>query len=61
MYAIDDKETGFTWAAGGGTQISLGKKFGLRASIDYLNVKWAEMNYGHVRASAGAYLLLGCQ
>jgi len=61
MYSSEDKETGFTWAAGGGTEIPLSKKFGLLASVDYLNVKWADTNYGHVRVGAGAYLQLGCQ
>ena len=61
MYTSEDKETGFTWAAGGGTEIPLSKKFGLLASVDYLNVKWADTNYGHVRVGAGAYLQLGCQ
>ena len=60
MYTSEDKETGFTWAAGGGTEIPLSKKFGLRASVDYLNVKWAETNYGHVRVGAGAYIKMGC-
>jgi len=60
MYTSEDKETGFTWAAGGGTEIPLGKKFGLRSSVDYLNVKWAETNYGHLRVGAGAYIKIGC-
>ncbi len=60
MYTSEDKESGFTWAAGGGAEIPFNEKFGIRASVDYLNVKWAETNYGHWRAGAGVFLKMGC-